>query len=148
LFLHDTHAGTLHRAMHNHTAYCLELLAYTTYLVASHAGSSQYSMPLTNNQDGTNSCCLLVSPLFFLVVCILFTVGWLNPDTDITTAQHTVSSNKISLLTVIANNKNNRKTSNKQEKKKTDRGEHLLEPTVLPGASRLPAGGRLACGQV
>jgi hypothetical protein len=45
----------------------------------------------------------------------------------------TVSSNKISLLTVSVNSniaKNNSKTSNKQQTEKTDRGEMLLEPTV------------------
>ncbi|CAE8582017.1 unnamed protein product [Polarella glacialis] len=45
----------------------------------------------------------------------------------------TVSSNKISLLTVIVNNKNKSKTISKQQKEKTYRGEMLLEPTV-PGS--------------
>jgi hypothetical protein len=46
----------------------------------------------------------------------------------------TVSSTKISLLTVSVNSKNNSKTSNKQQKEKTDRREILSEPTVLPGS--------------
>ena len=33
-------------------------------------------------------------------------------------ARHTVSSNKISLLAIIVNNKNNSKTSNKEQKRK------------------------------
>jgi hypothetical protein len=48
-----------------------------------------------------------------------------------TPAYATVSSNQISLLKVVVNNKNNRKTSNKQQKEKTERGENLLEPTVV-----------------
>jgi hypothetical protein len=44
-----------------------------------------------------------------------------------------VSSNKISLLTVSVNSRNNSKTSSKQQKEKTDRGETLLEPTVSTG---------------
>jgi hypothetical protein len=43
----------------------------------------------------------------------------------------TVSSTKISLLTVVVNNNSISKTSNTQQKEKTDRGEMLLEPTVL-----------------
>ncbi|CAE8628601.1 unnamed protein product [Polarella glacialis] len=45
----------------------------------------------------------------------------------------TVSSNKIHLLNVVVNSiiaKNNSKTSNQQQKEKSDRGEMLLEPTV------------------
>ncbi|CAE8615011.1 unnamed protein product [Polarella glacialis] len=42
----------------------------------------------------------------------------------------TVSSNEISLLTVVVNNKNNSKTISKQQNEKTDREEMLLEPTV------------------
>jgi hypothetical protein len=42
----------------------------------------------------------------------------------------TVSSTKISLLKVSVNNKNNSKTSNQQQKEKTDRREIFLEPTV------------------
>ena len=49
----------------------------------------------------------------------------------------TVSSNKFSLLTVVVNSKNNSKTSNKQQKYKTDRGEMLLEPTVGAAGTEL-----------
>ena len=46
-------------------------------------------------------------------------------------SEPTFSSNQISLVTVIVNSKNNSKTSNKPQKEKTDRGEKLLEPTVV-----------------
>ncbi|CAE8666750.1 unnamed protein product [Polarella glacialis] len=60
------------------------------------AQSGLYNKPFTNNQDGTISCCLLLSQLFFPVVSILFTVGWLNPSRrSSTTTQRSAGAGEV-----------------------------------------------------